>query len=244
MRIRMYLQLLGAVSALLTANVATAEDTPMQELAHTRGCFICHTVVADKSKEGLPLGPSYQEVAVRYKGDPKAFDQLLDRVLHGTAYRKQEWEGKVSMRFMPPNVNLSREEAAALVQWILNLEVKPEVAERLTRHDNMLVLATYSGCTICHRIDPIKERRVVPLAPSFREVAAHYKGNSHAQQRLVQAVLEGTLGDGSKVWDNVNMRFMPPSLNVKEQDAERLVAWILDLDTKGISKRPTPPKRN
>lgn len=244
MRTRKYLTLPGVVLAMLTADIAAAEDAAMLELANARGCFICHAVVPDKSQEGLPLGPSYQEVAVRYRDDQGAFDRLLDRVMHGTAYRQQAWEGKVSMRFMPPNVNLSRAEASALVQWILNLDVQPEVAERLVHHDKMMALATYSGCTICHRLDPVRESRVVPLAPSFREMAAEYAGRTHAKDRLVQAILVGTLGDGSKVWDNVNMRFMPPSVNVKKEDAERLVAWILELDSRGIQRRPVAPKRH
>ena len=244
MRMQKYLQLPVVVLAFLTTGIAAAEDAAMLELANARGCFICHAVVPDKTREGRPLGPSYQEVAVHYRGDKKAFDQLLDRVLHGTAYRDQVWEGKVAMRFMPPNVNLSRDEAGALVKWILDLDVPPEVAEGLVHHDNMMALATYSGCTICHRLDPIRETRVVPLAPSFREMAVEYQGRSHAKDRLVQAILEGTLGSGSKTWENVNMRFMPPSVNVKKEDAERLVAWILELDTSGIARRPQAPKRN
>lgn len=243
MRIRTYLQSLVITLALLIASNTAAEDTAMLELANARGCFICHSIVTDPWKEGLPLAPSYQKVALRYKGDTKAFDRLLDRVLHGTSYREQAWEGKVAMRFMPPNVNVSRWEGAALVNWILALKISPEDAERLTHHDNMMALSTYNGCAICHRVDPINERRVVPLAPSYREIALHYKGKSHAQQRLVDAVLEGTLGDGVKTWENVNMRFMPPSVNVKPKDAERLVSWILGLDTKGVRLPPKPPQR-
>jgi cytochrome c551/c552 len=51
------------------------------------------------------------------------------------------------------------------------------------------------------------------------------------------------MGEHVKVWDNVNMLFMPPSVNVKKEDAENLADWILNLDTQGIQKRPTPPKQ-
>jgi cytochrome c len=244
MRSRMYLKLPVIVFAILATGIAVAEDAAMLELANARGCFICHTVVPGDSKGNLPLGPSYQEVALRYRGDENAFDRLFDRVLHGTAYRQQAWEGKVSMRFMPPNVNLSREEAGALVHWILKLDIQPEVAERLTYHDNMMALATYSGCMICHRVNPFPDRRLVPLAPSLREIAAEYKGRANAKNRLTQAVLEGTVGAKVKTWENVNMRFMPPNVNVKEMDAERIVAWILELDVTGVERRRVAPKRN
>lgn len=230
--------ILGGVLLMLAAGAEADQDSAMLELANTRGCFICHRVVPDEAGDTLPLGPSYQEVAVRYRGDTKVFDRLVDRVLHGTAYREQAWEGKVSMRYMPPNVNLARDEAAALVRWILDLEVSPEAAQRLGRHEQMLALANYSGCMICHHLDPVADRRVVPLAPSFREVAAAYEGQPDAEQRLVKAVTEGTMASGSKTWENVNMRFMPPSVNVKKEDAERLVSWILSLDTRAVARRP------
>jgi cytochrome c len=232
----------GFIIALVTAVPVQAEDELMLSLANARGCFICHRVMADGSGE-KPLAPSYQEVAVRYRGDSKAFDTLLDRVLHGTAYREQQWEGKVAMRFMPPNVNVSRDEAAALVHWILSLEVDDETVQRLQRHDNMLRLASVSGCVICHRVDPVTETRVVPLAPSFREIAGRYQGDSNARADLVESVLKGTEG-GTKIWHNVNMRFMPPNVNVRKQDAETLVAWILSLDTSHLPKHARVPAKH
>lgn len=68
------------------------------------------------------MGPSYLKVALLYRDDPAAFDRLLDRVLHGTAYRPPDWDGKVSMRFMPPSVNVKKEDAPKLVDWILSLD--------------------------------------------------------------------------------------------------------------------------
>ena len=115
-----YLKLPVLALAMLASGFVAAENSAMLELANARGCFICHAVVPDEKREGLPLGPSYDEVALRYRGDEKAFDRILDRVIHGTAYRQQAWEGKVAMRFMPPNVNLTRDEAAALTDWILS----------------------------------------------------------------------------------------------------------------------------
>lgn len=231
----------GFLTALVTAATLQAEDEQMLDLANTRGCFICHRVVAESGAE-KPLGPAYQEVAVRYQGDAKAFDKLLDRVIHGTAYRDQQWQGKVAMRFMPPNVNVSRDEAAALVRWILNLEVDEATAARLTHHDNMLRLASLSGCNICHRVEPVTEKRVVPLAPSFREIAGRYQESKGAQEDLVDSVLRGTQG-GTKMWNNVNMRFMPPNVNVRETDAEALVAWILSLDTRSLPRHARVPAK-
>ncbi|MES9853349.1 MAG: c-type cytochrome [Candidatus Thiodiazotropha sp. L084R] len=229
----------GLIVALATPTALQAEDEQMLDLANTRGCFICHRVTPDSSGE-KPLAPSYKEVAVRYGNDTKAFDQLLDRVVHGTAYRDQQWAGKVAMRFMPPNVNLSRDEASALVRWILELEVDEKTVQRLQRHDNMLRLSSLSGCNICHRVEPVTESRVVPLAPSFREIAGRYQNVATAQEDLLDSVLKGTQG-GTKMWHNVNMRFMPPNVNVRQQDAAALVEWILSLDTQRLPQHARVP---
>ena len=89
---------------------ARAEESTL-ELATERGCFICHAV---QPAEGdvSPLAPSYQDIAARYRDDESAFSYLVDRILHGTLYTEQNWADQVSMRFMPPNVNVSRVEAA------------------------------------------------------------------------------------------------------------------------------------
>ncbi|MEW8192398.1 MAG: hypothetical protein AB2793_01700, partial [Candidatus Thiodiazotropha sp.] len=146
----------------------------------------------------------------------------------------------IGMRFMPPNVNVTREDASSLVHWILKLDINPEVAERLMHHDRMLTLSTVSGCTICHRIDPVKELRVIPLAPSFREVAAHYQDRPGSKDRLLESVLQGTQGN-QKVWQNVNMQYMPPNVALKQEDGVRLVDWILSLDIKGVPRHMEPP---
>lgn len=243
---------LKTAAAALAIHVAGAQGAPpaaggpdqdaMLDLANRSGCFICHAIAP--SKEGAtPLAPSYQEVALRYRDDPGAFDRLLDRVQHGTAYREQAWAGRVAMRFMPPNVNVPRGDAEALVQWVLALPLDGEMIERLGRYDRMLTLSTLSGCAICHRVDPVSEARVVPLAPSFREIAAHYRGREGAAERLGKSVLEGTQ-DRPKVWENVNMRFMPPNVNVRPEDAQALVDWILSLNTTGVRTGPRVPPQH
>ncbi|MEW8506404.1 MAG: c-type cytochrome [Candidatus Thiodiazotropha sp.] len=240
--VRLKLSLTGifAVVAIFLVPASEAKDQQMLALANTSGCFICHKVTPDTSREGLPLAPSYQEIALRYKEDGTAFNRLLDRVLHGTVYQDQAWSGEIGMRFMPPNVNVSRENASALVHWILELEIDPVLAEKLAQHDRMLTLSTVSGCTICHRIDPVKESRVIPLAPSFREIAAHYKDRSDSMDRLLESIIQGTQGN-QKVWENVNMQFMPPNVALKREDAAELVNWIMSLDITGVPMPVDPP---
>lgn len=230
---------LGAAALIATSlPVAGAEDRAILEMATYSGCFICHQVKPDPEID-KPLAPSYLDIAARYQGDAAAFDRLLDRVMHGTIYREQVWKDKTSMRFMPPNVNVSRHDAATLVDWILKMDVDPAEVERLSRDDRMMTTATVSGCVICHRVDPVEDRRLIPLAPSFREIAARYKGDTANQTRLVESVITGTM-EQPKRWPNVNMQFMPPNIATRKQDIEEMVAWILAMDTTGVQDRVSP----
>ena len=232
----------GALALATAAAGAQAEGTDMLALANASGCFICHSV-APKGDDTTPLAPSYQEVAVHYQGDPKAQEMLVDRVLHGSLYREQNWAGKVAMRFMPPNVNIDRGTAEALVNWVLNLPLDAETVERLSRYDRMLALSSLSGCNVCHRVDPLTEDRAIPLAPSFREIAAHYKDRGDVVPRLTDSVLKGTQ-DRPKIWENVNMRFMPPNVNIRPEDAQALSDWIMSLDTSQVRVGPRVPAQH
>ena len=96
--------------ALCLALVATV-STPVQAstaLAAKAGCVACHA--ADQKK----LGPSYKEIAARYKGDAKAPIRLTQRVRQGS---KGVW-GKAPMLPTPP-AKVSDAELATLIAWIL-----------------------------------------------------------------------------------------------------------------------------
>ena len=78
-----------------------------EELAKKHACFACHTV--DKKL----VGPSYKEVAVKYRGDKGAEAKLIDKVKKGGT---GVW-GQVPM---PPNAAVPDADIRALVKWILS----------------------------------------------------------------------------------------------------------------------------
>ncbi len=205
----------------------SAEEASI-ELATERGCFVCHTIHQDEDVM-RPLAPSYQEIAERYRGRDDAFEYLVNRVLHCTLYAEQNWADEISMRFMPPNVNTSRLEAGAMTDWILNLPEDRELRDRLAQHEAMVILSTRSGCASCHLMDPSPDQRLMPLAPAYREIAARYRDEDGAQEMLTRSILQGTRS-ATKIWPNVNMQFMPPSVALKREDAEKLAGWILELE--------------
>lgn len=213
-------------TTLITAISSPVFAVAPLELATERGCLICHFVKHDPAKQ-IKLAPSYEEIAARYKDDEDAADYLIDRVLDGTVKGRQNWKGDVNMRFMPPNVNVSKVEASQMVNWILDIKNKG-INPRLVKHEQMLGLAINSGCTVCHAINRNIDRRYVPLAPAYRDIAKKYATRKDVRDELIDSVLHGTINK-KKQWENVNMRFMPPSLALSKENAEKLVDWILAL---------------
>jgi cytochrome c len=77
-------------------------------------------------------------------------------------------------------------------------------------------LAKKHACTACHSVD----KKVV--GPSFKEVAAKYRGNAKAEAMLVEKVKAGGVG----AWGQVPM---PPNSAVPDADVKALVKWVLGL---------------
>jgi cytochrome c len=78
-------------------------------------------------------------------------------------------------------------------------------------------LAQKSGCLACHSID----KKV--LGPSYKDVAAKYKGDKTAEAKLVAKVKAG----GSGVWGPIPMPANSPQ--VKDADIKTIVQWVLSL---------------
>lgn len=214
------------VISLVAAFTFPAHAEAPLELATERGCLICHFVKHDPAHK-IKLAPSYEEIAARYKDDNEAAEYLIGRVIDGTVKGRQNWKGEVNMRFMPPNVNVSRIEASEIVNWILDIKDR-DIDPKLVHHEQMLGLAIRSGCTVCHAVNYNPDRRYVPLAPAYREIASKYRNRKDIRNELIDTVMHGTLNKDKK-WENVNMRFMPPSLALSKENAEKLVDWILTL---------------
>jgi len=75
-------------------------------------------------------------------------------------------------------------------------------------------LAASRNCMSCHNID----KKVV--GPSYKDVAAKYRGDKAAPTRLASKIMEG----GGGVWGVVKM---PANPQVSEVDAKKLAAWVL-----------------
>ena len=92
------------VSAALLASAGNALAS--EELAKKHGCLACHAI--DKKV----IGPSYKEVAAKYKGEKGAEAKLIGKVKDGG-------QGTWGQIPMPPNSSVSDADIKTLVKWVL-----------------------------------------------------------------------------------------------------------------------------
>ncbi|MSQ80242.1 MAG: c-type cytochrome [Candidatus Methylopumilus sp.] len=100
---------IAMVSVLLVNQAQAADAKAAEALAQKRGCFACHSV------EKKVVGPSYKEVASKYKNDKGAQTKLVAKVKAGGS---GVW-GPVPMPANSPQVK--DEDIKTIVQWILSL---------------------------------------------------------------------------------------------------------------------------
>jgi cytochrome c len=79
-----------------------------QQLAKDKNCLACHA--ADKKL----VGPSYKDIAAKYKADKNAQATLVKKVREGGV---GVW-GQIPM---PANPQVNEQEAQALVKWVLSM---------------------------------------------------------------------------------------------------------------------------
>lgn len=78
-----------------------------EALAKKSACLSCHAV--DKKL----VGPSYQEIAAKYKNDKTAEAKLIEKVKKGGG-------GVWGVVPMPPNPHVKDEDVKVLVKWVLS----------------------------------------------------------------------------------------------------------------------------
>ena len=81
------------------------ENTPVLALATKSNCMVCHDV--DKKR----IGPSFKEIAARYRDDTGAEAKMVEKVKKGGG-------GAWGVILMPPNT-LDDADLRALVKWVL-----------------------------------------------------------------------------------------------------------------------------
>ena len=96
-----------AASTLAVASVAVADE--LEDMMKKNGCNACH------AEDKKIIGPSYKDVAAKYKGDASAAAKLSDKVKKGGS---GVW-GQVPM---PPNPQVADADIKKMVELILALK--------------------------------------------------------------------------------------------------------------------------
>jgi len=96
-----------AASTLAVASAAVADQ--LEDMMKKNGCSACH------AEDKKVIGPSYKDVAAKYKGDASAVAKLTDKV---KTLKAGVW-GPVPM---PPNTQVSEADAKKMVELILALK--------------------------------------------------------------------------------------------------------------------------
>ncbi len=109
MKLHLALVAAGLIVAGASYGQAKVDAKAAEALAQKSGCIACHNV--DKKI----IGPSYKEVAAKYKADKDAAGNLAAKVKAGGS---GVW-GPVPM---PPNAQVSDGDIKSLVAWILSLK--------------------------------------------------------------------------------------------------------------------------
>ena len=96
------------ISALVaSALMVSAPAFASKEIASKNACMGCHAV------EKKVVGPSYKDIASKYKGQADAVDKLAKKVKAGGS---GVW-GPIPM---PANAAISEADAKTVVKWILD----------------------------------------------------------------------------------------------------------------------------
>ena len=98
-----------AASAAIAALALCGTVQANEKLAQASGCMTCHAI--DKKI----IGPSYKEVAAKYRNDKSAEAALFKKVKAGS-------KGVWGVTPMPPNAHVKDEDIKTIVQWILSLK--------------------------------------------------------------------------------------------------------------------------
>lgn len=93
--------------ALACSASAAPDAAKAKALAQSKNCFACHAM--DKKL----VGPSYMDVAKKYKGDAGAEANLVKKIINGGG-------GVWGTIPMPPNP-VKEDEAKLLAEWILSM---------------------------------------------------------------------------------------------------------------------------
>lgn len=99
----------SAAEAVGETDIAPLSAVAAENLAKAKNCMACHAI------DSKLVGPSYKEVSEKRAGEAGAVAMLAEKIQKGGS-------GVYGPVPMPPNPQVTAEEAAQLAQWVLSLQ--------------------------------------------------------------------------------------------------------------------------
>lgn len=181
---------IAALAVLVAGQAAVATDE--RTLARDAGCLICHRGVDQR------IGPPFRDVAARYADRADAETVLARSIIVGTGPDGAGWhkEGKARLPFMPPNANVTPEDASVLARWILG--VRGEVVdEALLRSAGLEVFGQ-----VAHPLSlDVAALRDFPVRSIEPASADHGAQESHRAGSFTGVLLRDVLDKASITFD-------------------------------------------
>ena len=106
-----------------------------------------------------------------------------------------------------------------IISTAFALSAKPRASSWTTQDQNPEAIAAKSGCLECHSVD----KKVT--GPSFQDVAARYKDDPQARNKLIEKVKKGGKGNWTEITLGVPMP--PHDKLIPDADIARIVDWVL-----------------
>lgn len=179
---------IGIICTLFTASAMAS-----LELAREKNCLACHAV--DKPM----LGPSYHDVAARYRGRTDAAVLLTRKVLQGGA-------GTWGSMPMPPNA-ITEAEAARLVTWLLALAPSAMPAPAVVSAP----MRTVAAATV-RRAANAQPKEVLLAQGRYLVDSVMGCGNCHATRLPDTTVVPGKELAGGRTYDTPLFKGTPGNL--------------------------------
>lgn len=98
-----------AIAEVIPEEMSPVSETDALQLAKKNNCFACHAVAKKV------VGPSFKQVAAKYRGNPEAETQLMDKIAKGGS-------GVWGVMVMPPSPGISETDRRILAKFVLSAE--------------------------------------------------------------------------------------------------------------------------
>jgi|UniRef100_A0A7C3LSP6 cytochrome c len=102
-----------ALFILSTLSTPAWAGSGVKALINEQGCLSCHSV------DQKMVGPSFKQVAERYRGKKGSLSMLAKKIIDGG---NGHWNDLTGGMMMPPHPNLTKKQARDIAAWVLSLK--------------------------------------------------------------------------------------------------------------------------